>query len=350
MNHINSSYSIIGTSKSTRALMRKIGEVAPYDVNVLIVGETGTGKELVARNIHQRSARASEPFETLNCSAIPKDLAEAELFGYDKGAFTGAAFTGKKGYFEMADRGTLLLDEISDMEPTIQPKILRAAEYGTYKRVGGTQDVRTDVRIISATNRKDIFNDPNFRKDLFYRLAVEIICIDPLRERLEDVDAIAQYFVERWGERIGRKIKVSNEALSALHDYDFPGNVRELQMLLQRAYMSSPNGPIGHDVIQEKISEQYALRKNMPVKYVTAPSVDNTGFDMYSHFPWNFKQANNQFKLRMIAAALRVAGNLKRSAELLGTNRQNLGRIIVENGMSLNELLERYQPKETEQK
>ncbi|MDE4542412.1 phosphoenolpyruvate hydrolase family protein [Thermoanaerobacterium sp. R66] len=232
---------IIGNSKAMQEVYDLIMKVAETDVNILITGETGTGKELVARAIHLHSSRRNGPFITVNCAALPLTLLESELFGYEKGAFTGAAQR-KLGRFELAQNGTLFLDEIGEMELAIQAKLLRAIQEKEFERVGGVKTIHSDVRIISATNRdlQKAIEEKNFREDLYYRLNVVEIRVPPLRERKEDIPALVSYFVKSISDKFKFNIeRISPDALQVLLEYNWPGNVRELKNVLEHAAVLS---------------------------------------------------------------------------------------------------------------
>jgi len=234
---VPSDLGILGKSPAAQGLIETIRRVAPSEGRVLITGENGAGKELVAQAIHTLSRRAQGPFVKINCAAIPKDLVESELFGYERGAFTGA-LQSKKGRFELADHGTLFLDEIGDLSAEAQAKLLRAIETGEAERVGGTRTSRFDVRVVSATNRdlSEAIEAGEFRRDLFYRLNVLPIHVPPLRERQADVALLAQSFLERFTGIEGKAAKrLSEEAERMLEEYAWPGNVRELRNLMERA-------------------------------------------------------------------------------------------------------------------
>jgi two-component system response regulator PilR (NtrC family) len=227
---------IIGQSPKMLALYELLDKVAPTKTSILVTGESGTGKELVAKAIHYNSPRKEKPFVTLNCGAIPESLIESELFGHMKGAFTDAIAT-KKGLFEMADEGTLFLDEISELPLLMQVKLLRVLQDKEFKRVGGTEDIRVDVRIIAATNKdlEEAVKERQFREDLYYRLNVIQIKLPSLRERREDIPFLASHFLKKYSEELNKNIaKISTEALNLLLNYDFPGNVRELQNIIER--------------------------------------------------------------------------------------------------------------------
>jgi transcriptional regulator with GAF, ATPase, and Fis domain len=235
---------IIGNSSALEAVLEQVERVAPTDSTVIIQGETGTGKELIAHAIHNLSSRCGRPFVRLNCAAIPLDLLESELFGHEKGAFTGA-IAQKIGRFELADKGTLFLDEIGDIPPALQPKLLRVLQEQEFERLGSTRTHQVDVRLVAATNRdlEEMVNHGQFRSDLYYRLNVFPVQLPPLRERREDIPALVSHFVERFGRRMGREIdKIPPETMSALSSYQWPGNIRELQNLIERAVILSNDG------------------------------------------------------------------------------------------------------------
>ena len=235
---------IIGNSPALEAVLEQVERVAPTDSTVLIEGETGTGKELIAHAIHNISSRCGWPFVRLNCAAIPLDLLESELFGHEKGAFTGA-IAQKVGRFELADKGTLFLDEVGDIPPALQPKLLRVLQEQEFERLGGTRTHKVDVRVVAATHRDltDMVNRGEFRSDLYYRLNVFPVLLPPLRERREDIPALVSHFVEICGRRMGRPIEhIPPETLSAFTSYEWPGNIRELQNLIERAVILSNDG------------------------------------------------------------------------------------------------------------
>ena len=228
---------IVGKSPSMRNIYNLILQVAKTKTNILITGESGTGKELIAKAIHEESARKDKPFVVVNCGGIPETLMESELFGHKKGAFTGATHD-KKGLFETADKGTIFLDEIGEVTPPIQVKLLRAVQEHVFKPVGSNEDVSVDIRIISATNKKleDEVIIGNFREDLFYRLNVIEIKVPPLRERKGDLRVLAQHFLEKYSREMGKEVsKLSSYAIDLLNKYDFPGNIRELENLIERS-------------------------------------------------------------------------------------------------------------------
>jgi formate hydrogenlyase transcriptional activator len=235
---------IIGKSPALEAVLEQVERVAPTSSTVLIEGETGTGKELIARAIHNLSSRCGRPFVKLNCAAIPLDLLESELFGHERGAFTGA-IAQKTGRFEMADKGTLFLDEVGDIPPALQPKLLRVLQEQEFERLGSTRTHKVDVRLVAATNRDlaEMVRRNEFRSDLYYRLNVFPLMLPALRERREDIPALVTHFVEILGRRLDRQINhIAPETMSALSSYHWPGNIRELQNLVERAVILSNFG------------------------------------------------------------------------------------------------------------
>ncbi len=238
-------HEIIGKSAALRRLLNQVETVAPTESTVLICGETGTGKELVARALHNLSPRRSNTFVKMNCAAIPAGLLESELFGHEKGAFTGA-IAQRIGRFELANRGSIFLDEIGDVSLELQPKLLRVLQEREFERLGNTRTLRTDARLIAATNRDlaAMVKEKNFRSDLFYRLNVFPIRVPPLRERREDIPTLVSYFVLKFARQMSKRIdSIPSETMSALCDYHWPGNIRELQNVLERAVILS-SGPV----------------------------------------------------------------------------------------------------------
>lgn len=235
---------IIGNSPALESVLTDVESVAATDTTVLVLGETGTGKELIARAIHNISARCGRPYVRLNCAAIPFDLLESELFGHEKGAFTGA-IAQKVGRFEMADTGTLFLDEIGDIPLALQPKLLRVLQEQEFERLGGCRTHRINVRLIAATHRDltEMVQREEFRSDLYYRLNVFPIVVPPLRNRREDVPTLVSHFVEMFGRRMNKPIvAIPLETMKAFISYSWPGNIRELQNLIERAVILSTNG------------------------------------------------------------------------------------------------------------
>src|ERR1700720_982778 len=232
---------LIGNSPALEAVLEQVERVAPMDSTVLIQGETGTGKELISRAIHNLSLRCGRPFIRLNCAAIPLDLLESELFGHEKGAFTGA-IAQKVGRFELADKGTLFLDEVGDIPPALQPKLLRVLQEQEFERLGGTRTHQVDVRLVAATNRDltEMVKRNGFRSDLYYRLNVFPIQLPPLRERREDIPALVEHFVEMLSRRMGKQIdEIPPQVMSMFASHSWPGNIRELQNFIERSVILS---------------------------------------------------------------------------------------------------------------
>ena len=242
---------LIGGSLALEAVLDGVKRVAPTSSTVLIQGETGTGKELIARAIHNISPRCGRPFIKLNCAAIPLDLLESELFGHEKGAFTGA-IAQKLGRFELADKGTLFLDEVGDIPPALQPKLLRILQEQEFERLGGSRTHQVDVRLVAATHRDlaGMVRNGEFRSDLYFRLNVFPVELPPLRERREDIPALVEHFTEILGRRVGRQIDhIPDETMLSLCAYDWPGNIRELQNLIERAVILSDDGVLPNPLL-----------------------------------------------------------------------------------------------------
>jgi len=247
---------MIGASPSFRRMLTLVEQVADSSATILIQGESGTGKELVARTIHERSARRNGPFVAVNCAALPETLLESELFGYEKGAFTGAVGR-KEGRFELANGGTLFLDEVADLSLVTQPKILRMLQEGEFERLGGTRSLQVDVRIVAATNQdlSEMVKEKRFREDLYYRLNVITVRVPPLRERHEDIRVLAQHYLRVYAAKNGRKLEgFSNEALERLESYAWPGNVRELENLIERTVLLARKDRIDAEDLPEEVA------------------------------------------------------------------------------------------------
>ena len=249
--------SIITQSESVKKVLHKVEQVAPTDATVLILGESGTGKELLARALHNISNRNERPLVKVNCSALPANLIESELFGHEKGAFTGA-ISKKIGRFELADKGTIFLDEIGDLPPELQPKILRVLQEGEFERIGNSKTIKVDVRIIAATNRNltEEIKNGNFREDLYYRLNVFPIYIPPLRNRKEDIPLLINYFVNIFSRKVGKKIEtISQGMLDQMKEYNWPGNIRELENVIERAVITNEGSKlILSEILTKKVS------------------------------------------------------------------------------------------------
>ena len=251
---------VIGNSPALESVLEQVERVAATDSTVLIQGETGTGKELIARAVHNISARCGRAFVKLNCAAIPLDLLESEMFGHEKGAFTGA-IAQKIGRFELADKGTLLLDEVGDIPPALQPKLLRVLQEQEFERLGSTRTNHVDVRLVAATNRDlaQMVSRGEFRVDLYYRLNVFPILLPPLRSRREDVPALVTHFVDVFARRMGKQIEhIPPKTMSALCSYEWPGNIRELQNLIERAVILSNDGVLPNPMSSAEIQNVVA--------------------------------------------------------------------------------------------
>jgi transcriptional regulator with GAF, ATPase, and Fis domain len=243
---------IVGQSAALKEVARAVEQVADADLTVLVLGETGTGKELVARALHERSSRTARPFVPVNCAALPETLVESELFGHERGAFTGAVGR-KSGRFEQAHRGTIFLDEVGDLPADAQAKLLRVLQDGIVQRVGGAEGTNVDARIIAATNQDLAASVAagRFRADLYYRLSVFPILLPPLRDRLEDIPLLTRHFVAECGRRLGRRItRIEERVWERLRSHDWPGNVRELQNVIERAIILASDGVLRGEVIR----------------------------------------------------------------------------------------------------
>jgi len=319
---------IIGQGPGMREVFKAIGRVAPTDATVLIRGESGTGKELVARAIYQHSLRSDAPLLVVNCVAIPETLLESELFGYEKGAFTGATAR-RIGKFEQADGGTMLLDEIGDLPPSIQGKILRVLQEKQFERLGGNETIRTDVRVLSATNRdlEIAIAEGAFRGDLYHRLNVVTIHIPPLRERREDIPKLVDYFLKRSAAELQMdKPPLSEEAMEVLQEYSWPGNVRELQHCIQRAIIYSRGHPIQVTDLPAGLELD---RSGAPVKAATLDDqrlLDIVQRHLNAHRGLHaHEELLEKVEKALLAEALRrTKGNQTRAAKLLGMARPTL--------------------------
>jgi DNA-binding NtrC family response regulator len=308
-----------GRMRGASAQMRRVFDlaerVAGADTTVLILGESGTGKDLLAQEIHDRSPRARKPFVAVNCAALPEHLIESELFGYEKGAFTGAAQL-KKGKFELASSGTLFLDEIGDMNPITQAKVLRALESRMIERLGGTQSIAVDVRVVSATHRnleKEI-RAGRFREDLYYRLRVVTLELPSLRERKEDIPALAADFLEQLAARNNRQAHLTHEAGEALLHYDWPGNVRELRNALERSLVLSSGKMIGVADLPEEI------RRGRNSQAGESPSSSDEILGEV-----DFREAKRKFEIAYLKRKLgEYRWNVSRTAAAVGLHRQSL--------------------------
>ena len=257
---------MIGNSSAIRAVLALVAKVAQSDVTVLITGASGTGKEMVAETIRRMSPRKGKPFLKINCAAIPSELLESQMFGHERGAFTGAV-SRQEGCFERADTGVLFLDEVGDMSLVTQTKLLRVLQEQEFERIGGKENIRVDVRLIAATNKNlmDEIKRGKFREDLYYRLNVVEITIPPLRDRMEDLDLLVDFFLETFQKKYNQdSLKISTAAMQALGNYDWPGNVRELRNVIERAVVLARGDGIGPEDFPEKISQPTpAMSQNM---------------------------------------------------------------------------------------
>jgi two-component system nitrogen regulation response regulator GlnG len=315
---------------------KAIGRVAPSDVPVLIVGESGTGKELVARALFHHSGRAAAPFLTLNCAAIPETLLESELFGHERGAFTGADRR-RIGKFEQAHQGTLFLDEIGDMTPATQAKVLRVLQEQRFERVGGEETIQTDVRLIAATN-KNLEGEAaagRFRQDLLYRLNVYTIPLPPLRDRRDDIPLLVEHFVRLSGRDLGRSVRsVAPEAMERLRSFDWPGNVRQLQSVLKYALIQAPGDVLTLDCLPESLRPEVQIPPQPP----ESGRVDFAAFTeglLRAGESDIYRRACLEMDRVVLDAVLRhVEGNQLRAAALLGISRTTLRAKLRALGMS----------------
>lgn len=322
---------IVGSGPAMRAVCMQIGRVAPQDVNVLILGESGTGKELVARAIYHHSRRSQAPFLAINCAAIPEALLESELFGHERGAFTGADRR-RIGKFEQCNGGTLLLDEVGDMAPGTQAKILRLLQEKTFERVGGSESVTVDVRVVAATNQEldALIEQGRFRKDLYYRLRGVTIHLPPLRQRREDIAELAHYFLFRFNRQLGTAVQsIAEEALELLENYAWPGNVRELQSIIREALLASAGLTILPGFLPEEVRQQAS-----PEAGPAPDCFSSDGWEGLARFVETaisggetevYRRARELFDRLVIFRALQQAdGNQHRAAEILGLSRVTL--------------------------
>jgi len=323
---------LVGQSAAMRQVFEMISRVADSPSTVLITGESGTGKELVARELHHGSSRRDKPLIKVNCAAIPKDLVESELFGYEKGAFTGAEGS-KPGRFELADGGTLFLDEIGEVPLEMQVKLLRALQESEFERVGGIKTLRVDVRLIAATNRdlKALIADGRFREDLYYRLNVVPISLPALRERREDIPPLVSHFVEKYNRRLGKRVeRVEDEAMQLLLSYSWPGNIRELENLMERSVLFA-DGPVIlaaslPDSLREKGAAPTPVAALGPLGAIAAPS----GASMKEIV----RLAQAELERELIARALEeTGGNVTRAAKKLQISRKSLQVKMKELGL-----------------
>ncbi|MAG94686.1 MAG: Fis family transcriptional regulator [Planctomycetaceae bacterium] len=300
---------IIGESPAIVALRDTIGRLASTDLPVLVLGESGTGKEVVAQSLHYQGARAEHPFVAVNCAAISETLLESELFGHEKGAFTDA-HDARAGKFELAEGGTLFLDEIGDMSPGGQAKLLRVLEQKIVTRVGGSQNIPIDVRVIAATNANltEAISERRFREDLYYRLSIVTLELPPLRERPEDILPLAEFFLQKFSVQAGRRLQFSADARRRLQSHGWPGNIRELRNLIERVAFLAPKDRVEAD----------------DLAFILSPERENV-FDLNADL--GLAEATKRFQQHFIRRSIkRVNNNMSEAAKLLGLHRSNLYR------------------------
>ncbi|GHT89040.1 hypothetical protein FACS1894137_17770 [Spirochaetia bacterium] len=307
---------ILGTSNAMRTVHGMLCQVAPSDATVLITGESGTGKELIAAEIHRLSKRAGAPLVRVNCAAIPESLIESELFGHERGAFTGADKL-RKGRFEMAHGGSLFLDEIGELSPQVQVKLLRFLQEREFERVGGSATIKVDVRLITATNRnpEEALKSGRFREDLYYRLSVFPLRIPPLRERKSDIILLADYFAEKYANKNGKLIKrISTPAIDLLTSYSWPGNVRELENAIERAVILS----------KDQVIHSYDLPPSLQSAVSTNTEPTAT-----------LEAALSRLEKELIVEALKIAdGNMAAAARQLGITERQMGLRVRHYGIN----------------
>lgn len=315
---------IMGDSESMRAIYDTIRQVAPTSTTVIIMGETGTGKELVASAIHRHSTRSENPFVKINCAAIAENLMESELFGYEKGAFTGAVMT-KPGKFELAHQGTLFLDEVGELPKVMQVKLLRVLQEQEFERVGGLRTIKVDVRLVTATNRnllQDV-RDGRFREDLFYRLNVFPVLVPPLRNRKEDVLPLAEYFIRKFNKKLGKAVReIDDAAQERLIAYDWPGNVRELENLMERLVLIAKGEVINFDDMPEDV--RTILAGSAPAQVLTEEKPIREVL----------KDQKEEVERQMIIKVLdECGGNVTRAAAQYGLSRSGLILKMIKYGI-----------------
>lgn len=310
---------LIAESASKKATLSNAIKAAPFDTTILITGESGTGKEVIARYIHNNSPRKDEAFIRVNCATIPKDLFESELFGYEEGAFTGASEKGKIGLFELANKGTILLDEIGELPLEMQTKLLRVIQEKEIQRVGGQETIPIDVRILTSTNRNlaEEVEKGNFRDDLFYRISVFPIHIDPLRDSTEDIEPLINYSLEKLNKKYKRTTTIDRDALKALERYDYPGNVRELENIIEYMYV---------------LSEDELKLESIPGKVLTNIMINSqtiTGENIST-----LDDLMNLYEKTVIEDTVKNYDTLSEAAELLGIHVSTLSRKMKKHNLS----------------
>lgn len=324
-----SQFGIIGTSAPLQKIFRILSRVADQPSTVLITGESGTGKELIARALHTHSSRSKEPFIRINCAAIPHNLIESELFGHEKGAFTGAE-SSKPGRFELADGGTLFLDEIGEVPIEMQVKLLRALQESEFERVGGIKTIKVNVRLVAATNQnlQEAIKEGSFREDLYYRLNVVPIRLPPLRDRTEDIPPLVQHFIRKYNERLHGDIQgMEDEAIRALQSYRWPGNIRELENLIERMILFADGDHICAEDLPEEIQANAPSSNAGPIPPIHLPAGD-TGLKEA------IKETVHHLEKQYIVQALEKTNqNVTQAAKLLKISRKSLQNKMKEFGL-----------------
>jgi Nif-specific regulatory protein len=323
---------IIGDSAALREVLAKVEQVAPTSSTVLLRGETGTGKELVAHAIHINSPREEKPFVRVNCAALAPGVLESELFGHEKGSFTGAVAR-RPGRFELADGGTLFLDECGDLPMEVQIKLLRTLQEREFERVGGAETIKVDVRVVSATNRnlEKMIEDGEFREDLYYRLNVFPINLPPLRDRLEDLPVLVQHFITKFARQMGSSpSQASNDALAKLREYNWPGNVRELENIIERATILAKGQPLGapHLDFGRRASAPAPVAASIsgPVPVIAAAPATDDGKSLA-------ERLLDSERKEIVSAVEKSRGNIASAARTLGINRSTLYYRLRKHGL-----------------
>lgn len=320
--HMQQYEDIIYKSKAMADTLQLASKVAQFDSSVLIQGESGVGKELFAKFIHQQSPRAKGPYIRVNCAAIPAELFESELFGYEQGSFTGASQKGKPGMFELANEGTILLDEIGELPLTVQSKLLRVLQEKEVFRLGAQNATKLNVRVLSATN-KDLTQEVkkgNFREDLFFRLNVVPITIPPLRERKEDIPELIRYFLEKLNKRYKKNLFISLEAMNIMANYSWPGNVRELENLIEYLFIVNTGDEIGMEDLPAKLVANHVLFAH------NIPEVEQTG---------KLNYLLERFEKDILLSAIKIHPSVRKAASALGINPSTLSRKLKKFGIGL---------------
>ncbi|MEX0938794.1 MAG: sigma-54 dependent transcriptional regulator [Pirellulales bacterium] len=328
---------IVGRSQCMQEVYKAIGQVAAQDVNVLILGESGTGKEMVARAIYQHSRRSQGPFLAINCAALPESLLESELFGHERGSFTGADRR-RIGKFEQVHGGTIFLDEIGDMTPATQSKVLRLLQEGTFERVGSNETIQVDVRVIAATNRRleSLVKDSTFREDLFYRLRVFTIELPPLRERADDLPTLIEHFVNLGNRELGKNIRsIAPDAMQRLRQYDWPGNVRELQSAVKHALVRTVGEVLTESSLPASCRGQVSHMPEGSALPLGESRIRDFVQELLSDEDANvYHRLHNEIDRILLREVLdRVDGNQVQASELLGISRSTLRARIADLGL-----------------